>query len=532
MKQYKNIKNIGLLLGLLFLTGLNQTLSAQLAGNLWGQMTVGDPTSLINGDLVIKPTGELYLGSHSPRGLQTNMLSITGNYTGENGSQIYTSVIDNSNLPNTRGYIDIVGTATKTDGATLIVLDYFNAATGWDGSCIDLIRANRVGSDVETFRMDPMTLNSHTGVLRHRTYDNSVIWYLAEKIIKSQYTPAQSSCSNEPLTPFTVTTVPGEYTYQWYRCDIDGSNLVDLGTANGAQTPKYLPVSTTAGTSYYRCIVTSLACDYNTDTTAVSGAVTVGSSIRIISQPADYFACDTGVRYTTLSIEAEGDEISYQWYKNGVAVKGGNDPDLDIELTKGTVDQYYVELQGCDAVRSEVVYVGFSLDVIRQKMNSTLVINNNSNTNGGYSFVHYTWYKDGQKIAEGSHDDLKGHYNAGGNLDPHAEYWAEMTDANGYRYRTCPFTPTIQQPKAKVQAYPNPVTSISDRVVTVDIEGISQEELNSATIDVYSSIGKYMGKEGVQGRYRVPVTMPNEPGVYILRVKSETIEQDIKIIVK
>ena len=532
MKQYKHIKSIRLLFGLLFLIGLSQTVSAQLAGNLWGQVTIGEPTTLINGDLVIKPTGELYLGDDSPRGLQTNMLSITGNYVGENGSRIYTSVINNSNMPNTRGYIDIVGTATKTNGATLIMLDYFNAATGWDGSCIDLIRANRIGSDVEAFRMDAMTLNSRTAILRHRTYDNSVIWYLAEKIIRSQYTPAQSRCLNEPLIPFTVTTVPGAYTYQWYSCDADGSNLVNLGSANGAQTPEYLPVSTTAGINYYRCVVTSIACDYNTDTTAVSGAVAVSSSIRVISQPADYFVCaGAGREYTTLSIVAEGEGIAYQWYKNRVAVEGGDSPDLDVELIEGSIDQYYVELQGCGTIRSEVVYVGFSLDVIRQKMNSTLVINNNSNINGGYSFVYYTWYKDGRELTGGSHDNLQGHYYAGGDLDPYAEYWAELIDANGNRYRTCPFTPTIQS-RINVRAYPNPVTSASNRVVTVDIEGIGEEDLQWATIDMYTSLGAYIGVEKVRGRNSVPVIMPNEPGVYILQFNSAVQNREIKIIVE
>jgi hypothetical protein len=336
---------------------------------------------------------------------------------------------------------------------------------------------------------------------------------------------------NEPLAPLTVATVSGDYTYQWYSCDADGSNLASLGSANGAQTPEYTPIITTAGTTYYRCIVTSLACNYNTDTTAVSGAVAVGSSIRIVRQPADYFVCGGGVNYTTLGIIAEGDGITYQWYKNGTAIPNSNYADLDIELVNGSIDQYYVELQGCGTVRSEIAYVGYSLDVISQKMNSTLVINNNANTNGGYNFVYYIWYKDGQKITEGSHDNLQGHYYADGNLDPNAEYWAELTDTHGNRYRTCPYTPTIYT-KVKIEAYPNPVTSIANRIVTIDIEGISEEDLYWATIDMYTSSGAYIGVEKVQGRNRVPVIMPNEPGVYLLQFKSATEGREIKIIVK
>jgi len=164
-------------------------------------------------------------------------------------------------------------------------------------------------------------------------------------------------------------------------------------------------------------------------------------------------------------------------------------------------------------------------------MNSTLVINNNSGANGGYSFTHYTWYKDGREIAGGSHDNLQGHYYAGGGLDPYAEYWAELTDVNGNRYRTCPFTPAIQS-KINILAYPNPVASASNRVVTVDIEGISEEELYWATIGMYASSGAYIGVEKVQGRNRVPVTMPNEPGVYILQFKAAALSREIKIIVE
>jgi hypothetical protein len=116
-------------------------------------------------------------------------------------------------------------------------------------------------------------------------------------------------------------------------------------------------------------------------------------------------------------------------------------------------------------------------------------------------------------------------------LDPDAEYWAELTDTNGKRYRTCPYTPAIRT-KVNIQAYPNPVASVVNRVVTIDIEGIGEEELHWATVDMYSPSGAYIGVERVQGRNRVPVRMPNEPGVYLLQFKSATERREIKIIVK
>ena len=544
MKQHKHIKSIRLLIGLVLLIGLNQPISAQLAGNLWGQMTIGDPTTLINGNLIIKPTGELFLGAHSPRGSQTNMLSITGNYVGENGSRIYISVTNNSNLPNTRGYIDIVGTATKTNGATLIVLDYFNASHGWDGSCIDLIRANRTGSDEETFRMDAMTLNGRIALLRHRSYDNSVIWYLAQKLIMSQRTDAQSTCLNEPFEPLSVLTAPGNYIYQWYRCNADGSNLVNLGSANGAQTAHFTPPSNRAGTSYYRCIVTSLQCDFNTDTTAVSGAIAIGSPIHIIAQPISQIVSNDGsITNVTLNVVATGEGLTYQWYRNGVAIVGETNTDLSINLSDGNVYEYYVEvMNACDgAVRSETATVGYCLPILAQKRNHTLVVNNNpapliEGGNGGYEFVYYTWYRNNELFKSeaggepGSYNTGGYYYTGGGNLNPNDAYYVIMRDINNRKYQTCEYYPIIQI-SANVIAYPIPLTSSSSYIATVDAEVSDEAALVGATIDVYDTAGKFLGRTGVTGRY-TQVSLPSIPGVYVLVFKSSEIDKEIKIIVE
>ena len=544
MKQHKHIKSIRLLIGLVLLIGLNQTTSAQLAGNLWGQITIGDPTTLINGDLINKPTGELFLGAHSPRGLQTNMLSITGNYVGENGSRIYVSVTDNSNLPNTRGYIDIVGTATNTDGATLIVLDYFNASLGWDGSCIDLIRANRVDSDVETFRMNAMTLNSRIAVLRYRTYDNSVIWYLAQKLIMSWRTDAQSTCLNEPLEPLSVLTAPGDYNYQWYRCNADGSNLVNLGVANGAQTAHFTPPSNRVGTSYYRCIVTSIQCDFNTDTTDVSGAITIGSPIRIITQPISQIVSNDGsITNVTLSIVADGEGLTYQWYRNGVAIASETNADLNINLTDGNIYEYYVEvMNACDgSVRSETAMVGYCLPILAQKRNHTLVVNNNpisliEGGNGGYEFVYYAWYRNNELFKSeaggepGSFNKGGYYYTGGSNLNPNDAYYVIMRDVNNREYQTCVYYPIINI-SANVIAYPIPLTSSSSYIATVDAEVSDEATLDGATIDVYDTAGKFLGRTRVTGRY-TQVSLPSIPGVYVLVFKSSEIDKEIKIIVE
>ena len=545
-------KSVLLFLVLVLFLGLSQTVSSQLPGYLEGSMTVGDPTSLVNGDLQISPTGKLYLGSHSPRHLQTNMLSITGNYIGELGSQVFVSVTDNSNLANTRGYIDIVGTATKTDGATTIILDMFELGTGWDGSCISLIRANKTGTDVGTFRMDPMKqLNGRTAILRYREQDNDIVWYLTEQLITGQQTSAAASCVGGTLNPLTVTTAPSvSCTYQWYRCDATGSNLVSLGSADGAQTSSYQPSSAVEGTSYYRCVVGGSTCYYNTDTSAVSGAISVGSTLKseFINGPVSQVVPQGGAENTVkIGVSVNGVAVAYQWYKDNVKLDGETGDSLTIVLPDdGSISEYYVEVTGAcsvggilNIVRSESATVGYCLPIIVQKRNHTLLVNNNIDSNGGYNFVYYTWYRNDNELKSESGGApgtfaKGGYYYTGGasvdNLKPVDAYYAIMLDAQNRKYQTCVFHPSVLN-VVQVSAYPIPVNSLVNYSVTVEAEVSNESTLSSATIDVYNAAGAFLSRTRATGRF-TQVNLPHVSGVYVLVFKSSEINKEIKVIVE
>ena len=547
MKHLKN-KSIRLLWALVLFLGLSQAVSSQEeTTNLSTKMVIGDPTSMINGHLRITSTGELFLGDHSYHGRQTYMLSITGSYIGEAGSQVYLSVIDNSNTQNTRGYIDIVGTATKTDGPTTIVLDMFEGSpgvglgSGWNGACIDIIRANRVGSDPETFRMDTMQLNDRRAVLRNRVYANDIVWYIAEKLILSQQTDAQSTCSlGQAFKPLSVLTASGDYTYQWYSCDADGSKLINLGAENGAQTANFTPPSV-EGRNYYRCVVTSAICNYNTDTTAVSGVISAGAAARITIQPLAQTVLKGDM--VTLGVKADGSDLIYQWYKNGNAIDDANADHISILFDTEDVEKYYVEItDACgNAIASDEVQLGNCLPVIDQKRNHTLVVNNNSKPtieggNGGYNFVYYTWYKNDEFLKEeaggepGSFREGGYYYTGGGNLNPKDAYYVVMLDDQKREFHSCVFYPEIKI-LANVSAYPIPLSSSANYTITVDAEVSDPEMLAGATIDVYNSAGMFLGRKAVQGQY-TQVSLPNVAGVYVLVFKSSEINKEIKVIVE
>ncbi|MDR0832604.1 MAG: hypothetical protein LBN93_00200 [Candidatus Symbiothrix sp.] len=64
--------------------------------NWHSQVSIGDNPTIINADITLKPTAELLLGSHLQRGLKTNKLDVTGNYTGEAGAKVYLSIAGNT----------------------------------------------------------------------------------------------------------------------------------------------------------------------------------------------------------------------------------------------------------------------------------------------------------------------------------------------------------------------------------------------------------------------------------------------------
>ncbi|MDR0814776.1 MAG: Ig-like domain-containing protein [Bacteroidales bacterium] len=795
MKQRKNKNTLKLLLSILLLLGAHFTVSAQLSpGYLSGMATVGENPTLANGNLTIGNAGELFLGTHLPRLQQTNTLYWVGEYVGEAGSQAYLSVVNNTNTSGSRGFIDVVGTA---NGSTEIILDMFN---GWDGSCIDLARAYRTGSDLAAFQMREADYNGHHAYLKTRVTGSDIIWYLAEHIILGEYlSPAgQSRCanSNVPFDPLTVQMpANGSYLYQWYKSsNPDGSNAIPVSSANGGQTASYTPEISSNTTFYYFCVVRNANCsEYSSETTGVSGAITVydepkihifganlcigrdttftaevfagdnsgtghwhisegmaasidehtglvkahatgrftvtyhyqtpggcsvivtsqeyevfakpvsevqdivlcspqtipassliknlinadtykiydsnfteitgqniqatagtktyyveaintdchcvahrvavhvtvtdaitfdlpataslcgstrtdladlvsnvnisdyrvevyradgtlllgtlvpvseqpyfvkivstngncasvtksivisasNGTLRIVEQPQVQSYCrDCGDDDVTFRVVAEGAQ-SYQWYEVRKGVTTALDGETsDILVIAGSdIDpniSYYVTVKGgcggsdgsgATSINSNLVYAEECLNLIIQKKNHTLEVNNNSATNGGYKFGFYEWYKNNKLIHSGAYGEGRGGYyytGANATLDPHSEYYVIVTDQNGVKHHTCPFSPKLFVYETKIQAYPNPALQSSPLVV-VDVETNEEELLENGAITVYSSIGQYIGRVRTEGHRITPVQLPPVPAVYILKFISGEFEKEIKVIVK
>jgi len=171
------------------------------------------------------------------------------------------------------------------------------------------------------------------------------------------------------------------------------------------------------------------------------------------------------------------------------------------------------------------------LPLIVQLANHTLVANNNSETNGGYNFARYYWYKNGMLIKEDSHDDYGGSYYTGGtDLDENAEYRVKVIDDSGNSYLSCPYRYIPMTMPINVTAYPNPVPRNAKGYVRVETQDISL--LADAAVEIYNVLGQSFGKTNVNGQTLVTLDFPASSGVYILRFTAKDYVKNIKIMVE
>jgi hypothetical protein len=196
--------------------------------------------------------------------------------------------------------------------------------------------------------------------------------------------------------------------------------------------------------------------------------------------------------------------------------------------------EYYVQLQHQTNENYSLWSVTGTrtLPLIKQLRNHTLLINNNPLTNGGHNFTYYKWYKDGQLLKEGSHDEHGGSYYTGGNnLDTDIIYTVEVTGIDGKRYFSCPYQYVPVILPASVTVYPNPVRKNIARV-HVKVETADETMLENAIVEIYGYTGQYYGTVEAKGLHSIPIDLPKESGACILKFKSGEMETALKIIVQ
>ncbi|MEC4115295.1 T9SS type A sorting domain-containing protein, partial [Myroides pelagicus] len=166
-------------------------------------------------------------------------------------------------------------------------------------------------------------------------------------------------------------------------------------------------------------------------------------------------------------------------------------------------------------------------DIVIQKFDNILLVNNNPKTNGGYRFIGYKWYKNDQLIGTNQV------YSVGDNkddlLDQNALYSVELTTDRGEVLYSC--ASMIEYTHTRnIQLYPNPVVKNGVLEVAIDYPEVA---LQQVVASVYSRTGQYLFAVPLQG----PITQVNLPntlteGLYIMLIQIEGKAKTFKFIVR
>lgn len=254
--------------------------------------------------------------------------------------------------------------------------------------------------------------------------------------------------------------------------------------------------------------------------TASITQITIGNQNFENPQQQLNYLMDCGQSNPTITIQTENNS-SLVFPANAFTIQtpkiGIYEQDVTVTSQDGTISNNYV-------IMVERRFNFF--DIVQQKFNNVLLVNNNPQTNGGYEFVSYQWFKNGQLISTGQS------YSAGDNitdtLDATAEYSVKMTTKDGLVLQTC--SAAIQKLKSfQAKLYPNPIQA--GQTITIDAD-YPVEELEKMHISIYSISGSLIQtveSSTAKTQMQLPPALQN--GTYIVVLQTSNTKKSFKVIV-
>lgn len=178
----------------------------------------------------------------------------------------------------------------------------------------------------------------------------------------------------------------------------------------------------------------------------------------------------------------------------------------------------------CDSMLFPISFaVYYEADsLINQRWNDFLSVRKSAfDAYGG--FTDYQWYKDDKPIAGQTGSQL---YLPEEGLDTASTYSVELTRvSDGVRVRTCPYSPVIEPGTVTLTVWPTVVTSQNPAPLHIRTSHEGQANL-------YNQSGLHVVEWQVH-KGNNQLNMPTQPGLYLLRVLTESGQQKVhKIIVK
>jgi len=270
----------------------------------------------------------------------------------------------------------------------------------------------------------------------------------------------------------------------------------------------------------YSGILTLFTTDGCVNSTIYQFHIQVGERPRIIKHPESVTLCET--EGFGLSVTAAGQQLTYQWFKDGVAIPGATSPNYTVNISNPALDygDYHVEVTGiCGTEKSNIAIVEASGLKVLTKWTDVVFISNENDY-----FIGYQWYKDGKPVGK---DGNYQSYMEEGGLD--GTYYVKVTYADGTTEFSCPLTVHNKPGKRSVQVYPNPVQPYGE--VTVDMSEYPLDEVENSKFEMFDMLGRYVVGATIYNQLQ-KVQLSVSKGTYMYRITTERDEMIVgKIIV-
>lgn len=183
--------------------------------------------------------------------------------------------------------------------------------------------------------------------------------------------------------------------------------------------------------------------------------------------------------------------------------------DIEPNVYPGQV-VFYDSISG-DVILPIDVHVNYAASILVQRWNDVIGIKNAEN-NGGYEFVDFQWYRNGEPIM----GETGPYLYAQGGLDMSSDYSVEVTRVNdGVRLAVCPVSPDnlpVSDMPTLVQRSVEFVTGISGDVCWINTGG-------RIVMTAYAEAGSTL-------------TAPDTPGLYLMVVTEDGHSRVFHIVVK
>jgi hypothetical protein len=325
--------------------------------------------------------------------------------------------------------------------------------------------------------------------------------------------------NNFNLEGTTTSGLPVRYTFS-YTSPLPPANVTVNGLVNLLKSGELLITAHQDGDNNYlpAASISQLLVIKNNDVTVAS--ITIGG--KVYNNPAKeltyVMSCDENNPVIVFTNQTNATIMPAASFTIQTPKPGIYTQNVTITSEDGTTTANY-------SIKIEKPF-GF-YDIVHQKFDNILLVNNNPQTNGGYEFVSYQWFKNGVVI--GTDQYYSAGIDAGSVLDRAAEYSVKMTTKEGKILQTCS---TLITPKYSLQAklYPNPIET--GKVITVEAD-FPAEELTNMQISLYSVSGKLI-KTVQSSTVKTEIQLPETTGssMYLVVLETGKITKSFKVIVK